>query len=159
MAKPILQALLLADQVYQDKATNKFVIAGTFTEVHLRKLTASGEATKRPDDPKAAAEGLREIDPWQTYVMGSPFAYVSLTDVRGCVPLELRFVDLNDYRFLLGCRFEFQGADPLATNEIAIRLPNLPIAHPGAYALELLTNDEVLGSHRIIAQYRNYSQC
>ena len=35
MQKPILQAMVLADQVYQDVVTGKFVIAGTFGRIHV----------------------------------------------------------------------------------------------------------------------------
>ncbi len=38
---------------------------------------------------------------------------------------------------------------PLDTIELMVQLPVLPTPHPGTYALELLSGDEMLGWHRI----------
>ena len=35
MAAPVLQAMLLADQVYQDRSTGKYVICGIFSAIHF----------------------------------------------------------------------------------------------------------------------------
>jgi hypothetical protein len=40
MPKPVLQAMVLADNVYQDRTTGKFIIAGTFSRLGItRRLT------------------------------------------------------------------------------------------------------------------------
>ena len=41
MPKPVLQALVLADHVYQDKTTGKMVIAGTFNRLHVFRRDGS----------------------------------------------------------------------------------------------------------------------
>ena len=149
MSKPIVQALVLADQVYQDKKTNKFIIAGTFNRYHLRKKPSQGETAESPPDVDAAAGGLRKMELSQVWSVGSPFAYINLTNVRGQVPFELRYVDLHDYLVLLSLSFAIPAKDPLDSVEICARLPVLPAPHPGVYALELLTDNEVLGSYRV----------
>jgi len=151
--KPVLQALVLADQVYQDKVTNKFIIAGTFNQLHLRKKPSSETTVELPKDKDAeeAAEGLRKVQLSEAWVSGSPFVYISLTNIRGQAPLELRYVDLNDYIVMLSFPFAIQAKSPLDTIEVSVRLPVLPAPHPGVYALELLSDNEVLGSHRVTA--------
>jgi hypothetical protein len=44
--KPVLQALLLADQVYIDRMTGKAVIAGVFSEFRVLKRPAEQHDTE-----------------------------------------------------------------------------------------------------------------
>jgi hypothetical protein len=138
--KPVLQALLLADQVYQDKASGKCIVAGIFGV--LFKIKASQQESKEDS-------GVRRIQPHEFRRAGSPSCYISLTGVRGTLPLELRYVDLADNSVLMSLCFEHSNADPVATVEIIMPVPPLPTPHAGDYALELLTDNELIGSHRI----------
>ena len=95
-------------------------------------------------------DGLRKLGPREICRVGSPWAYVSLTEIRGTVPLELRYVDLSDNVVMLRVELSVKSNSPLDTMEVVVQLPVLPMPHPGTYALELLSNDEPLGSHRII---------
>jgi hypothetical protein len=180
--KPVLQALVLAEHVYQDRATGKMIIAGTFNRlfVHRRDTPADNasmpgqgpgqEPGQQPGQPPAPApgqpfaqepgqppappaprpaEGFHKIDPRSVSRVGSPWAYVSLTEIRGTVPLELRYVDLNDNVIMLRAEFTATSTSPLETKEMIVPLPVLPAPHPGAYALELLSHDEPLGSLRV----------
>jgi len=149
VSKPILQALVLADQVYQDKNTDKFIIAGIFKSLHVRKKTTNEKYAELPQALEDIPGGLCKMKLSQTWSVGSPCAYISLTNIRGRLPCELRYVDLNDYKVLLCLPFEIEGNNPLDTIELGIRLPLLPAPRPGTYALELLSDNEVLGSHRI----------
>ncbi|MGQ9573923.1 MAG: hypothetical protein ACUVUC_01270 [Thermoguttaceae bacterium] len=144
MPKPILQALLLADHVYQDKATGKKVIAGTFNQLNLSKIKPA------PQEPPQAS-GPRQLSPAEVTRLGSPTVFISLTDVRGPIELELRYVDLADNGVLLRARFPIQSDDPLKTVEAIVPMPPLPAPHPGVYALELVYNEEPLGALRITA--------
>jgi hypothetical protein len=148
--KPMLQALVLADHVYQDKATGKMVIAGTFNRLHVFKQDASCDIAIRPaQDAEQQPDGLRKLKQWEILKVGSPWVYVSLTELRGTVPLELRYVDLSNNVVILRFEFSVKSSSPLDTMEVAVPLPPLPTPHSGAYALELLSNDEPLGSHRV----------
>ena len=197
MPKPLLQALLLADHVYQDRDTGKKVIAGTFNQLHLTKAKPAPKETEPPaagpaggqgaapagepapgpgsaagpgagpgDGPgagpsggpaggvaggpgKGPAKGPRIIPAGQVSRVGSPTAFISLTDIRGTVQLELRYVDLADNEVLLKAPLQIQSDDPLRTIEAVIAVPPLPVPHPGVYALELLCDDEPLGSLRV----------
>jgi hypothetical protein len=80
--------------------------------------------------------------------------YINLVDVKHkTLPLELRWVDLKDNRVLcaVSLQVEIHLKDPLDPIELAVAMPKLPIPHDGAFALELLTNDDPIGSWRVIA--------
>jgi hypothetical protein len=80
---------------------------------------------------------------------GSPFCYISLTEIRGEQTFELRYVDLQEDKTIFRTTFEIQSNDPLLTKEVVAPLPVLPVSRAGTFALELLWNNETLGSHRI----------
>jgi len=141
--KPVLQALLLADHVYQDKDTGKKVIAGTFNQLNLSKLKAP------PKDAEQAPMVPRRLSPGEVSRMGNPTAFISLTDVRGPTDLQLRYVDLADNGVLLMIQFQVSSDDPLKTVEAILPVPPLPTPHPGVYALELHYDDEALGALRV----------
>ena len=167
MAAPVLQAMLLADQVYQDRATGKYVICGIFSAIHFvpkeppygrgRSAEAGppdggnddGETdeTSEPSTPAPAPVPIARL-----VRAGSPFAYVSLTELQGTRKFELRYVDLDENNVLFGTTFEVSCRDPLETIQITVPLPPLPIPHEGVFVLELLCDGEMLGSHRVLAK-------
>ena len=151
MLKPRLQALVLADHVYQDKTTGKMIIAGTFNRLHIfRRDPPQDEVQSPTEDAQQPPGSPQKLQYQEICKAGSPWAYVSLTELRGEVPMELRYVDLKDNLVLLHAGFFVKADSPLDTREVAVPLPVLPTPHPGTYVLELLSNDEPLGSHRII---------
>lgn len=141
--KPILQALLLADRVYQDQFTGKKIIAGTFDKLFFTKKSIVQE--KEIDGEK------RRIIPGGMQA-GSPYAYISLTEVRGPTRCELRYVNLEDDKSILRTEFMIDCDDPLKTVELIIPLPLLPTEKAGVHALELICNDEPVGAHRITVE-------
>jgi hypothetical protein len=148
--KPVLQALVLAEHVYQDKLTGNSVIAGTFNRLHVFKRGLPSDGVSQPvQDVGGRLDGLRKLAPHEISKVGSPWVYISLTEIYGTIPLELRYVDLVDNVVLLRVEMSAKSESPLDTLEAVVRLPPLPTPHPGTYALELLSNDEPLGSHRV----------
>jgi hypothetical protein len=150
--KPILQALVLAEHVYDDVRTRNKVIAGTFNRllvVKVEKSEKGGDVSQPAANVTQQPDALRKLEPHEISRMGSPFVYISLTEVRGTVPLELRYVDLADNRVLLRMEFAVKADDPLATIEAIIQVPPVLAPHEGVFALELLSNDEPLGFHRV----------
>jgi hypothetical protein len=147
LVKPVLQAILLADHVYQDKVSGKMIVAGIFSTLNLIKNIRASD--NQPDNQPNA--GPHRIDPRDYIRAGSPSCYINLTSVRGTIPLELRYVDLADNSVLMSLNFTIPNNDPLKNVEINAPLPMLPVPHVGSYALELLTDNELVGSHRIIA--------
>jgi hypothetical protein len=141
--KPVLQALVLADHVYQDQ-TGKKIICGTFNTVKFSRKPPVTEV-QRPDGTA------------QTVLMGgvqggSPYAYLSLTDVCEGTKLLLRFVNLNQNAVLFGTEVTVSNVNRLATIEMVFPLPRLPIQEAGTYALEVVCDDGILGSCRITAE-------
>jgi hypothetical protein len=149
--KPILQAILVADHVYQDRASGKMIVVGIFSTLHIFKH-ADPNAQIPSDSTNFKETGERKLQPHEISRVGSPYCYVNLTSVRGTLPLELRYVDLSDNSILMRLQISVTSSDPLKNNEFAVILPPLPILHPGCYTMELLFNNELLGSHRITAQ-------
>lgn len=122
-----LQALILADHIYHDASTGKKVIAGTFNAVH----------------PEAFPSKLTR----------PTYAFISLTDVQGKLPLNLRFIDAKDLRVLIEAPFEVECKDPLQSVEVIVKMPPLPMPHPGVFTLELHSRQgECLGSLRITVE-------
>ena len=146
--KPVLQALVLAEHVYDDSLSGKKIIAGTFNTVLFSKRSMVRETevreTAQPDGAKQAviAGGMHS---------GSPFAYVSLTDVVEKPQLLCQFVNLTKNQVLFGNQITVDCEDRLATVELILPLPSLPISEEGFYAFELVCEGEILGSCRIKA--------
>jgi len=141
--KPVLQSILLADRVYQDKASGKHIIVGVFSQL-LLVPNANKPKTKNVDGkPQQIIQGGMQA--------GSPYVYISITEVRGKVPCELRYVDLNEDQPIYQIRFEIQCDNPLKTIEATFPFPALP-HRVGTFAVELLCNDELVGSHRVVVE-------
>lgn len=83
---------------------------------------------------------------------GSPFAYLSLTEVRGAMGFVLQLVSLEDDTQLFRSDLRVECHNPLITVEMTVPLPPISPPQAGIYALELLWNSEILGSLRIIVE-------
>ena len=146
-AKPILQSLLIADQIYTDKASGKKIIVGVFQTLGFITPDAMREHVERVGQPPAAVMQ-------SGFDAGSPHAYISLTEVRGKQEFSLRYVSLQDDRAIFEAILAVDNDDPLKTIELVLPLPRLPTEVPGMFALELLWGkDNVpLGMYRIRVQ-------
>jgi hypothetical protein len=140
--KPVLQALVLAERIYEDKSGKK-IIAGTFNQILLDHI---------PDSEIAVPDGSgRQLIHGGTDA-GSPSAYISLTDVIDGTEITLQFVNVSKNKTLLEATFRLDSTDRLATVEIIAPLPPLRqiAVEPGTYSLDIVWNGEILGSHRLI---------
>jgi hypothetical protein len=140
VVKPVLQALLVADQVYEDKRTGKKIIAGVFHNLWFKRQEDVAAELKK--------QGLDGTMPGGM-LAGSPTAYACLTEIRGKQPFVLRYVDLQEDTPLFQAEFNVSCADPLKVVELVLPLPPLPATKAGTFALELLWKDEPLGSFRV----------
>lgn len=145
---PILQALLIADQVYEDNTTHKKVICGVFHSVFIMK--GPPQINEEEDGTKSVSVDIKDINQYRS--AGSPFCYISLTELRGEKTLELRLVNLATYNPLFKAEITVKRDDPVETLELVIPLPKLSIQDVGVYAFELICDDTLLGSHRITAK-------
>ena len=137
--KPTVQALVIADHIYTDAGTNKKIVAGIF---HTVFATIIENTTEKPQIIQASISR-------GGFQMGSPFAYLSLVNVRGEQPFVLRYVDLatDDVRFQVDLQINCR--DPLTPVEVSLPLPPLPTDKYGSFALELLWKNEPLGAYRV----------
>jgi len=141
--KPVLQALLLADRIYRDRTTGKHIIAGTFNKLSFAKGDAEPKTVEIDGEKRQLVPGGMQA--------GSPSAYISLTDIRGKVKCVLRYVNLERDQALFQTQFSIDCPDPLHTVELVLPMPMLPPV-AGVHVLELLCDDEPIGSHRIIVE-------
>ncbi|MDX1948433.1 MAG: hypothetical protein SFU86_23800 [Pirellulaceae bacterium] len=138
--KPVLQALLLADHVYEDR-TGKKIIAGTFSRLWFKKVP-----------PPQEVAGERRMPLQGVTVAGSPYIFISLTELRGRQKYVLRYVNLETDTQIFQVDFAAECDNPLQTVEVVIPLPPLPAAKAGAHAFELLCENEPIGSLRILVE-------
>jgi hypothetical protein len=143
--KPILQALLIADHVYHDKATGKKIVAGIFRNLYFQ--TASPQPSAEAGDQNQQTKIVRVAASGQR--AGSPFCYISLTEIHGEQKFELRYVDLKDDKPLIQTTFSAKAASPVDTVEAILPLPALPVGKAGTFSFELLWHNEQIGAHRI----------
>ena len=122
--KPVLQALVLADHIYVDGRTGKKVIAGTFNRLWAKTFPSQLGRTV--------------------------YAYICLTDVQGPFNLQLRYVELDTNQVLLGNQpVPLSSDDRLASLEVVVEVPSLPMRREGVCALELYAGDDLLGALRL----------
>lgn len=142
--KPILQALVLADHVYQD-VTGKKIIAGTFS---LVRFTPKKDLVKKVELPTGETKQIVRGG----MHCGSPYAYISITDVIDDTDLTLQFVNLTKNHVLFEQTLTVRCQNRLETIEIIAPLPPLPIVEAGSYAFEVVCEGDILGSHRITGE-------
>src|SRR5205814_8607861 len=104
-----------------------------------------------PGTPLQPGQRVLEIPPTGLQ-SGSPFAYLSLTEVRGPNAFVLELVNLSDESQLFRSDLRVDCPDPLLTVEMTVPLPPISPPQAGIYALQLLHNNEILGSLRIIVE-------
>jgi hypothetical protein len=140
--KPVLQALVLAERIYEDKDSRKKIIAGTFNTFNV--APAPSITAQLPDGSK------RLMVPGGTDP-GSPSAYISLTDVVDGTEIILQYVNVSRNRVVFQAGMRINTTSRLDTIEIVAPLPpasQLAI-EPGTFSLDVVWNGEILGSHRI----------
>lgn len=142
--KPVLQALVLAERIYDDK-TNKKIIAGTFNQLMIGQVPV--QQVELPDGTKKQML-IGGTDP------GCPSAYMSFTDIVDGTEITLQLVNVSKNCVNFGTAFAIKSNDRLATVEIIAPLP--PIAawgiEPGTFSLDVVCEGEIIGSHRIVVK-------
>ena len=78
--KPKVQAILLADHVYKDEFTGKYIVSGIIDGCLFRP---------NPPEPKPG-----DI-PLDMHRAGAPYVYVNLTEFNGRFDFEIRYLSLT----------------------------------------------------------------
>jgi hypothetical protein len=116
-----LQALLLADHIYRDQGSGKYVIAGTFHQLNVAAFPTTFART-----------------------IG---VFVSLSGLTGKTGIDLEFVDASSGEVLIRTQsLEVVCEDPDLPVEFAVEVPPLPLPHAGHYLFRLMMAGTVLGT-------------
>lgn len=116
-----VQALLLAERVYEDATSHNKIIAGTFNRIFVK--------------------GFGQF-------AGPYWVYCAMTGLRGTTAVALRIVDLTDDSTLAATGgFAIESPDPNHLTELVVPVP-VPAPHAGIFCLEVLQQDVVIGSLR-----------
>ena len=142
--KPLLQALVLAERIYEDRSGKK-IIAGTFHQINIGQMPIM--QIKAPDGTmRSGVPG--GTDP------GCPSLYISLTDVVDGTEITLQFVNVSQSTTVFQSGFKIHSSDRLATIEIIAPLPPMSMLgqEQGDFSFDVLWNGEILGSHRVLVR-------
>ncbi|WP_010582461.1 hypothetical protein [Schlesneria paludicola] len=117
-------------------------------------LDSPQSALPSSDDIATRSPGLKN-QPLHTLMQaGSPYAYFSVTELTGRKVFEVRYVELRGNQVLFNAEVPIECHDPLQTIEVALPLPRLPLVawEERVYALEIVCEGQLLGSHRVLAR-------
>lgn len=120
---PVVLAMILCDAIYQDPATHKCTILGTFSTINARKFPV---------------------------VHRQLAIHVAMTNGHGKTRIRLSLVGNDDNKpplFSREAALDFR--DPRMVAELNFVLTNLTFEAPGEYRIQLLANDELLMERRL----------
>ncbi len=139
--KPVLQALVLAERIYETKSGSK-IIAGTFSTLRMGKVIHKAVDLGDGNSRNVVQGGT---DP------GCPALYISITDIVTGTELRVEVSNLTKNEVLFGTNFAVNCDNRLVTVEIVAPLPPLRcyIHESGMYSFDLIWRGEILGSHRL----------
>jgi hypothetical protein len=120
---PRLQALLVADAVYQDRETGKHVIAGTFARLFVPTL------------PGELGRGIA--------------AYCALVGISRSTQVTMQFETVGGDVLIRSSPLTLTCTNPDLLVEFAIPIPALPLPHPGTFQLVLLLDAKRFATHAI----------
>lgn len=118
---PTLVALMICDQVIDDRLTHKKSAIGLFNTVLVGSVPTQVQ---------------------QIVVMAS------LTEISARSPIELRLVRDADNDILFATRGFVEAPNPLATVDLIFTMHGIQLRTVGQYAFEVLSNGEILGRRR-----------
>jgi hypothetical protein len=118
--RPLCVALIVCDDVIEDKRTGNKTLVGLFSNIHAPQLPA--------------------LHPRM-------FVMASLTSGRGEWPFTLRILAPSG-RELMRMRESVKFLDPLAVHDVVVELRNLPIEETGVHFVDLLIGSTAVANRR-----------
>lgn len=115
---PVLVATLICDVAVTDPTTGKRNLIGIFDKIHATKFPA-----QRP-----------------------VFVYIKLTDAEGDYEISVRYTQRNTSSVLAEAKGRAKFLDRMASSDIYIEFPPLPIPEAGRYEFEIYANGVYLGA-------------
>jgi hypothetical protein len=117
METPTVNSLLLADHVYRDQHSGKWIVAGVFNTVRAEAYPCHHD----------------RLD-----------IFFQLTNVKDAVDLHLRIEHAETGDVLLDLGGPITAPNPLDVIEQTISVRALPISKPGKYWVQLVSDEEIL---------------
>ena len=116
---PVVNSLLIADRVYRDRDSGKWIIAGVFSGLKTRALPGR----------------LDQLN-----------IFFQLTNARRSFDLWLRVehAESGEVMFEMGGPMHVSPADPLRVIEHLVRLQDVLFRREGKYWIQLLSGEEIL---------------
>jgi hypothetical protein len=121
--------------------SGKYIIVGVFDRWFFQPRVEGESVEPQPD-----ADQFKT--PAEIQDVGTPWVFLSLTDVKGPTKLELRFESLTGAEVYFSALLEVSSPDPLMSVQFGLPVPRLP-SKAGDYILELLHDNVSLGAHRV----------
>jgi hypothetical protein len=115
---PVLVAVIICDIAVADPSTGKSNLIGIFDRINVGKFP-----TQRPMS-----------------------LFVKLTDADGYYQTQMKYVQVNTGKMIAEAKGEFHSNDKLASSNISINFPPLPIPEEGRYEFQIWANNMFLGS-------------
>lgn len=124
---PVVNSLLIADCVYRDRDSGKWVIAGVFSGLKTRLLPAR----------------LDQLN-----------VFFQLTNAGRSFDLRLRIehAESGEVMFEMGGPMHVSPADPLRVIEHLVRLTDVLFRREGKYWIQLLSGEEILAQAPLSVQ-------
>jgi len=120
---PVVLAMVICDAIYQDPATQKCTLLGTFSTINVRKFPA-------------------------THRMMA--VHVAMTDGYGVTRIKLMLAHADEKKdplFAQEGTIEFK--DPRVVAELNFAINNITFHEPGEYRLQVYGNDQLLAERRL----------
>jgi hypothetical protein len=119
-----LQAMLLADHIYRDQGTGKYVIAGTFHQLNVAAFPTTFGRTI----------GI----------------FISLSGLTASTEIEIEFLDAASGEVLMRTQsLKVSCEEPELPVEFSVEVPPLPLPHAGRYLFRLAADGAVLGGTNV----------
>ena len=115
---PVIVAALVCDVAVADPSTGKKNLIGIFDRVNVGKFSTN-----------------RQIS-----------LYIKVTDAYGDYELEVRYVQVNSGKVLARAEGELHSNNKLASIDMIVPFPPLPIPEEGRYEFQVWANSIFLGS-------------
>lgn len=124
---PVVNSLLIADRVYRDRDSGKWVIAGVFSGLKTRLLPTR----------------LDQLN-----------VFFQLTNAGRSFDLRLRIehAESGEVMFEMGGPMHVSPADPLRVIEHLVRLTDVLFRREGKYWIQLLSGEEILAQAPLSVQ-------
>jgi hypothetical protein len=123
---PVLVAAIVCDVAVADPSTQKKNLIGIFDRVFVEKFP-----TKRPIS-----------------------LYIKVTDAEGYYQTEVRYIQVSPGKILAKAEGELNSKNRLASIDLIVPFPPLPIPEEGRYEFQIWANSIFLGSTFIDAVSR-----